>query len=193
MLIKTVSEPHLPELNEDFVNSFGVASGDLEELKRDIRTNMERELEEKIRSNLKDKVFDILLDKNDIEIPKALVDEDIKVLAQRYMLEETSTSEVYETLEEIARQRVKIRLLVSEVVQANKLEPGTEKIDEILNRQASSYEDPERLIQTYRQNEQMMKSVAALALEEQVIDLLLQQMTVKEIPVAFDEVMESAQ
>lgn len=195
VLIKTVSEPHLPELNADFVKSFGVASGDLEDLKRDIRTNMERELEDKIRSNLKNKVFDILLDKNDIEIPKALVDEDIKVLAQRYTLdlEGTLTEEVYEKLQEIARQRVKIGLLVAEVVQANKLEPSSEKIDEILNREASSYDDPEQLIQTYRQNEQMMKSIASLALEEQVIDTLLQQMTVKEIPVTFDEMMESAQ
>ncbi len=193
VLIKTVSEPHLPELNEDFVKSFGVASGDLEELKRDIRANMERELEDKIRSRLKDRVFDILLEKNEIEVPKTLVDAEIKTLSQRYSLDTAPVGELYDRLHEIAERRVRVGLLVAEVVQSNKLEPSSEKVDEILSREASTYDDPERLIQTYRQNEQMMQSISSLALEEQVIDCLLEQMTVKESAATFDEVMGNTQ
>ncbi len=187
--INSVSEPKLPELNEDFVKSFGIMSGDLSELKKDIRENMQRELAEKIKKDIKNKILEVLVEKNNVEIPRALIDSEISTLVQQLSEQKNQALPSDEELEKAATSRVKTGLLVAEVIRVNKLEANQDKIEEILQNVASTYDDADKFIESYRQNKNAMQSVESFALEETVVDFLLSQVKVKQKPASFDEIM----
>ena len=187
--VNSVSEPKLPELNEDFVKSFGVMSGDLSELKKDIRENMQRELAQKIKKDIKNKILEVLVEKNNVEIPRALIDSEISALVQQLSEQKDQELPSNEELEKAATSRVKTGLLVAEVIRVNKLKANPDKIEEILQNVASTYDDADKFIESYRQNKNAMQSVESFALEETVVDFLLSQVKVKQKPASFDEIM----
>lgn len=191
-LIK-VSEPVLPELDDDFARAFGVAEGGADALRTEVRGNMERELEQKLRARTKEQVLERLREANDIEVPKALVDEEItRLMAQatgKRPEELKGLNLPREVFEDRARQRVALGLLIGEVIKANELQLDAERVRETLERVASSYEDPEEVKQAYRKNPSLRNDLEAHVMEDQVVELLLGQMKVKEKQMAFDEVM----
>lgn len=191
--VTQVSEPELPELNDDFAKAFGITEGGIEALRKDVRANMERELEQKIQSIVKDRVLEKLLETNPVETPKALVDEEINRLAAQMTgkrPEELRGLNIpREIFEDQARRRVALGLLIGEVIRTNEITVDPERVRSTLERVASSYEDPQEVIETYRKNPSLRNELESHVLEAQVVDLLLGQMKVQEKPASFDDIM----
>jgi trigger factor len=191
--VSKVAEPVLPELNEELAKSFGVESGDIGRFRDDIRGNMERELTQRIESKLKNQAMDTLLEAHKIEVPAALVEEEIDALRQqaRQGTPAAGNMELPRNLfEEQAKRRVALGLIIAEVVKKNDLKVDPERVKSTIEEMAASYEDPQEVVNFYNSNQQQRASVESLVLENQVVEWVLEQARVEEEPSSFKEVTE---
>ena len=194
--LNAVEEQELPEMTPEFVKKFGVESGEVETLKADIKKNMERELEQTLKANAKDNVLTALVEANEIEVPKALVEGEVNVLrkqaVERYgqqMDPENLPELPAELFTEQAEKRVKIGLVLGEVIKANELKVDQDKVTALIESSASAYENPAEVVEYYKNNKEMMQNMENVALEEQAIDFILEKAKVTEVNKSFDEVM----
>lgn len=193
-----VSEPVLPEVDAEFAKAFGVEDGDVEKMNSDIRANMGKELKQRLKSELKNAVMAGLLDANEIIAPTALVAEEVKALkeqaAQRMGQQQGAESFDMSSLPdeifaEEGSKRVKLGLLVSEVIKAAEIKPDESIIESTLEEMASSYEDPAQVVEYYRQNKQARANLEAMVLEDQVVEHILSQAKVTDKASSFKELM----
>jgi len=154
----TVAEPELPEVDEDFAKSFGVEDGSVEQLRKDIRGNMERELRNKLAELLKKEVMDKLLDANDIQVPKALVDQEAENL-QKQMMEsgnlQGGMSLPKELFEGEAKRRVGLGLVIGETIKKADIKAEADKVTAKIDDIAQTYEDPAEVVNHYNNNPQL--------------------------------------
>jgi trigger factor len=194
IVAKKVEERDLPELTDEFVSLFGIKDGGVDALKAEVRKNMERELKNAVQSKVKEQVLKGLVEQNDVDLPKAMVDQEIDVLRrqamQRFGGNQAQLPQLPADLfEEQAKERVKVGLLLGEVIRGNELKVDEKKVDEIIENNASAYEDPAEVIAYYKGNEEMMQQIRNVALEEQAIEFILAQAKVKAKKTSFDELM----
>lgn len=192
-----VQAANLPEVNDEFAALFGISEGGLEALKTEIRKNMNRELEQALKANVKEQVINGLLANNDIELPKALIDGEVNVLRQqamqRFGSQATNMPELPADLfTEQAARRVKIGLLLGEVIKTNELKAEDERVQGLIATMASAYEDPSEVVAYYNSNKELMQNMRNVALEEQAVEALLKSAKVAEKQVAFEEFMNKA-
>jgi len=193
--VKEVAEQELPELDAEFVRTFGVDSGDLDAFRTDVRKNMEREAEAMIRSDEKRQVMEQLLDTNPIDIPTALIGkeaENLRTEAMRNLgVEEANADDSrvppLEAYLDAAERRVRLSLLVGAIIEENGLvvdrDRVTEKVDEI----CAPYDKPEEISKLYFQNPQLLAQVENAVMEEQVIEWLVSNADLKVVPKKFSE------
>jgi trigger factor len=189
-----VAEPVLPEINDEFAVSLGINEGTVDALRAEVRDNMQRELDNRVRSDLKQKVLDVLVKANDITLPRALIDEEIKLLmqqAQQQMGGNSNFNLPPAVFEDKARERVAMGLLMGEVIKKNDIAADDEGVNEKLREITETYEDQEQTIEQYRKNPQLMRNVAGLVLEDKVLEQLLNELKVNEVQQSFDEVMNA--
>lgn len=193
--INEVAEALLPEIDDEFAQGFGISGGS-EALKDALKENMQRELEEKVKGNIKQQIWDHLLATNDFPVPKALVDSEIENLAKQMNYpgnadENTDDSETKAKLfTEEAQRRVSLGLLIAQLSTKHDIEVDDERVQQQLEKMASSYEDSVGFIQWYRQNPQAMQSIHTLVLEDQVVDFLLEKANVTDKSFEFNELMD---
>ncbi|MCC4784135.1 trigger factor, partial [Vibrio lentus] len=191
--INKVEARELPELNEEFVSKFGAADG-VEGLKAEVRKNMERELKQAVKNRIKEQAIDGLVNENNIDVPSALIDQEIGVLRQQAAQRFGGNTEAADQLprelfEEQAKRRVVVGLLLGEVIKTEELKADDEKVKAIIQEMATAYEDPTEVIAYYEQNEQMMNNMRNVALEEQAIDAIIAKAQVSDKEVSFNELM----
>lgn len=191
-----VEEQTLPELNEEFVKKFGVESGDLATLKADVKKNMQRELEQVLKNTAKDNVLTALVESNDVEVPKALIDGEVNVLRKQAMerygkqMDPNNMPELpAELFTEQAEKRVKVGLLLGEVIKVNELKVDQDKVSALIENAASAYENPAEVVEYYKNNKELMQNMENVALEEQAVDFIIEKAKVTEVNKSFDEVM----
>ncbi len=191
-----VSKPELPEIDEDFAKGFGIEDGDVEKLRSDVRANMEKEKNDRLKAHLKNTVLNGLLEHNEIIAPAALVAEEINSLraqaAQRMnrdMKEVDESSFPDELFREEATRRVQLGLLVGEVIKKEKVELDQALVESTIEEMAVSYEQPDQVREYYRQNQQARSSVESMVLEDQVVAHILEQARVTEKSVGFEDLM----
>lgn len=193
--VSKVEEPVLPEVDEEFAKIFGVSDGGLEALHKEIRSNMEREAEQKIRGALKEQAMNALLEQNSIDIPQAMVKQEAQALLEQTkanMAQSGHSSNMElpaELFEEQARRRVSLGLIVAEVVKANEIKLDEERVRARVEEVAQSYEQPQEVIDYYYSNQEQLASLQNLVIEEQVVDWILEQAKVEDDPIAFDALM----
>ncbi len=192
--IKSVAEQVLPELDEDFVKAFGIEDGSIESFRKDIRDNMERELTQKVKQKNKEKVMDVLLEQHEMAVPTAMIDDEA-----RRMMDETKQNMQQQggpqggfdlpidLFKEQAERRVKLGMLVAEIMSQNSFSPDDDRIRETVELYASSYEKPEEVIEWYYGSPERLDPVRNLVLEDQVVDWLVEQMQVENKTSSFDE------
>ncbi|MEN8132016.1 MAG: trigger factor [Pseudomonadota bacterium] len=193
--VKTVSEPVLPIIDDELAKSFGVKQGGVSALRNEIRKNMERELEQKTKLWIKEQVMEGLHKFNQVELPEAMVKEDIARAREQMMKNPgmTDASKFPDKLfEEDARKRVALWLLVSEIVKAQDIKPDQHRVQQMLEEFAASYEDPQQIIGQYRGDEQAMARVESMVIEEQVVDWVLSKARVKQQDMTYNQVMNSS-
>lgn len=196
IVVNKVEEQKLPELDEDFFKLFGSKEPTLESLKGDVEANMQRELEQAVKANVKEQVLNGLLETNEVAVPKALITGEIAQLRKQAMqrFQQYNSDNQPELPDEVfseqAERRVKIGLLLGEVIKSNKIEVDEERLDSTIETMAASYEDPEEVVNYYKSNEEMMNNIRSVVVEDQAIDFLLESAQVSEKSVKFDEFMK---
>ena len=192
-----VSEPVLPEIDAEFVAGFGVKDGDIDKFRSDVRANMEKERNDRVRQLVKSRVMEGLLEHNEIIAPSALVAEEIKNLRAQAAgrmgrdpgsIDENSFPD--ELFQAEATRRVQLGLLISEVIRVEKIELDQSLVDSAIEEMAISYEEPDQVRTYYRQNQQARSGVEGMVLEDQVVNHILEQAKVTEKPGTFDDLMQ---
>jgi len=191
-----VSKPELPEIDEEFAKGFGVQDGDLEKMRADIRANMEKEKNERLKASLKNKVMSGLLEHNAIIAPSAMVAEEVKNLraqaAQRMGQDPESIDEAgfpSHLFNEEATRRVQLGLLISEIIKQEKIELNQDFVESTIEEMAIAYEQPDQVRDYYRQNQQARSGIEGMVLEDQVVNHILDKAKVTEQEVSFDDLM----
>ena len=188
-----VEARELPEMNDEFVTKFG-AEGGVEGLKAEVRKNMERELAQAVKNKIKEQAINGLVEQNNIDVPSALIDQEVEVLRQQAVQRfggnaDTAPELPRELFEEQAKRRVVVGLLLGEVIKTEELKADDEKVKALINEMASAYEDPTEVVAYYEGNEQMMNNMRNVALEEQAVEAILAKAQVSEKAVGFNELM----
>lgn len=195
--VNSVSAPVLPELNEEFFAQFGIKESTLEGFRAEVRKNMERELRQAIKTKVKNQVMDGLLAANPVEVPKALLENEVNRLrvqaVQQFGGNIKPDQLPAELFEEQAKRRVVLGLIVAEVVKQYELKPDDAKVREVIEEMASAYQEPEQVIAWYYKNDQQLNEVRSVVLEEQVVDTVLQKATVTDKSVSYEEAVKPAQ
>ncbi len=155
---------------------------------------MERELEQRIKSRVKQSVMEGLHEIHEIDLPKSLVKDEIQQVRNE-MAQNSQGADLSslpdEMFEEQAARRVKLGLIVGEVITVNKLEKDQTKVDEMLQTLAASYEDPQALIEYYRTNQQAMQTIEASVMEEMIVDWVLEKAKIKDEKMKFSDLVNS--
>ncbi|AYN15413.1 trigger factor [Pseudomonas monteilii] len=195
--VNSVAAPVLPELNEEFFAQFGIKESTLEGFRTEVRKNMERELRQAIKTKVKNQVMDGLLAANPIEVPKALLENEVNRLrvqaVQQFGGNIKPEQLPAELFEEQAKRRVVLGLIVAEVVKQFELKPDDAKVREMIEEMASAYQEPEQVIAWYYKNDQQLNEVRSVVLEEQVVDTVLQKATVTDKSVSYEDAVKPAQ
>jgi trigger factor len=180
--VEEVAEPRLPDVDTEFMSAFGVTDGDMEHFRADVRGNMERELRQRIEAKVKSQVMDALIEVNPVELPAVLVAEEIQALkGQTRQAAGTGSMELPDELfADSAERRVKLGLVVAEVVKRHELTPKPERVRALVEEMAATYERPEDVINYYYSDPQRLSSMEALAMEELVVERMLESAEVVE-------------
>jgi trigger factor len=193
LTIHKVEEQQLPELTDEFCKHYGVEEGGITQLRKEVEENMRHELKESVRARLKRQVFDSIFAANPIEVPKVLVEEQVRNMqvetGRRMGARDVSQLPPAAQFQDAARQRVAMGLLISEVVKLAKIEVDRAKVQERLVDMAQNYPEPDQVIKAYRDNAQLRNQLESGVLEEQVADWLLERAKTTEQPATFKEVM----
>ncbi len=193
--VKSVAEPVLPEIDDAFCAAFGVKEGGAEALRLEVRKNMERELAQSIKRRVKQQVMDGLLAANEVPLPKALVEEEAQRVRQQFsqqMRGAKADQLPLDIFKPEAERRVKLGLLVAELVKSEGLKVDAVRVDALLDDIAASYEDPAEVKVYYKSHPELMQNLEALAVEDLVVEHVLAKAKVTDKPMSFDEVVKPA-
>jgi trigger factor len=195
-----VEEPVLAEVDEAFIKAYGIEEGSVESFRADVKNNMERELEQALRSKLKGSVMDALYEKIQLTVPNTLVDVEVENLMKPYI--ETAKRQKMkledlklprDSFEEQARRRVALGLILGEVIQKESIKLDNDKVRSTIEEMAKSYERPDDVISWYYSDESRLNEVQQMVLENQVVDWLVAQAKVSDEAVNFNDVMDKQQ
>jgi len=191
--VKEVAEPVLPELDEEFCKTFGVAEGGIPKLREDVAANMRRELEQNLRTRNKAAVMEKLHQANPIDVPNALVEAQVRDMQLESMrrsgIKDASKAPPREPLLEPARRRVALGLIFNDVIRRESLVLDPSRTNARLDEMVGAYGDAAALKRAYQQNADAMRQVESLALEDQVVDWILDHAKVRLVVSSFKEVM----
>ncbi|MBD1575527.1 MULTISPECIES: trigger factor [Vibrio] len=196
--LSKVETRELADIDDEFVAKFGVKEGGVDALKAEVRKNMERELKQAIKGRIKEQAINGLVEQNAMDVPSALIDQEVEVLRQQASQRfggnpEAAAQLPRELFEEQAARRVKVGLLLGEVIKTEELKADDDRVKALIEEMATAYEDPSEVIAYYEQNEQMMNNIRNVALEDQAIDAIIAKANVSDKEVSFNELMNQQQ
>ncbi|MDX1800725.1 MAG: trigger factor [Marinobacter sp.] len=195
--IKQVEEPVLPELNKEFFEKFGIDAEDEATFRDEVQKNMARELKQAISTKVKNDVVEGLLASTELELPQALIDQEIDRLrqdaVQRFGGQMDPKQLPAELFQDQASRRVKTGLLFQEVIKKNELKAAPEKVDEKIQEIASTYEQPDEVVAHFNSDPQQKQQIESVVLEDAVVDFVLEQAKVTEKKVKYEEAVQAAQ
>lgn len=191
--VNAVDEPVLPEVDADFARSFGVEDGDVERFRADVRANMERELKQRIKARTKESVMDLLVSENAIDIPSVLVSEEVRSLKEQMRQNlGGGRMELPDNLfEDSARRRVALGLIIAEIVKKNGIVANSASVREAVEEMASTYEQPQEVVDYYYADRKRLAPVESLVLEDRVVDWVLGQVAVEDEATTFQQLTGS--
>jgi trigger factor len=194
--VKKVEMPQLPELDAEFAKGLGVEDGDLVKMRAEVKTNLEREVKKRLQARVKHQVMEALLAVNPLDVPSALVETESQQMAENAKRDMTSRGMDMKNIPvdptwftEQATRRVKLGLLLAEVVKTKELHAKPEQVRAIVDDFAETFEDPKEVVRWYYADPQRLGEAEALAIENNVVDWVLANAKVSEKTVAFDELM----
>jgi trigger factor len=196
--VKQVEEPKLPALDEAFAKQLGVADGDLDKMRVEVRANIEREVKKRVEGRLKAQALNALLAAAPIELPKSLVEMETRQLVEQAAGELRAKGLKLEQLpfdpqafETSARRRVALGLIIGTLKDAEKLQPKPADVRKLIEAESQSYENPAEVVRWFYMQPQRLSEMESLALESNVVQWVLSKATVEDKAMAFDDLMEA--
>jgi len=200
--INAVEESELPEINEEFLKTFGVTDGSVDTFRDELKSNMQRELEKNIKAKIKSDVMDALLVENTFDIPNTMIDAESERVAQQ-MNEQMKMNQGNQVpngmqpfeagqFKEQGRRRVALGLILSEVIKDNDLKAPADKVRAEIESIAGTYHDPKEVIAWYYQDKNRLQEIESMVLEDQVVDWVLDHAQVTDNMTTFDEIMRDS-
>jgi trigger factor len=191
--VKLVEERSLPELDDEFCKAYGVEEGGIERLRTEVQENMQRELADAVRARVKKQVLDGLLAANPLELPKSMVDAQVRDLqvdaARRMGARDASQIPAPEGFQDAARRRVALSLLIGEIIRDANIQVDQAQVQARFEELAQQYPDSGQALQQYRANPQFRRQMESAVLEDQVIDWITQRAQVADKSSSFKEIM----
>jgi trigger factor len=190
-----VAEQQLPEVDEEFIKALGVASGSSDDFRQDVRANMTREVDSRIKAETKRQLMEQLINANPIDLPAVLVQREAAGLRDESMRNlgiteaEDPKAPGVEAFREAAERRVRLGLLVSAVIEENALEVDRERVKQKIDEMCAPYDQPDEIRKLYYQNAQLLSQIENLVMEDQVVEWLVSRATVSDKVTGFKELM----
>ncbi|OZB44723.1 MAG: trigger factor [Thiomonas sp. 14-66-4] len=200
LTVLKVEAPRLPELDADFAKALGIADGDMQKLRDDIRKNLEREIASRLAARNKQAAMEALLKVNSVDLPSSIVNSEIEQLmaSARRDLQSRGVKDAdklplsADLFREQAERRVRLGLIVAELVKQNELHAKPEQVRAHVESLAASYETPQDVIRWYYGDAQRLSEVESLVIENNVADFVFAQAKTTDKALSFDDVMQSA-
>ena len=193
--LKEVGVPEMPEVDDEFIKTFGIEDGSVESFRKEIQTSLERERDQRSRAKIRQSVLEALMKDNEFEAPSALVDEEINrsIAAVRQQLQQQGLPhdapiDRANYLDE-AYRRVRLGLAMHGVVKRLEIKPDPDLVRERITEMGSSYSDPDQFLKWYYEDKSRLAQIESVVVEEQAIDALLQEANVSDTTVSFEEFM----
>lgn len=197
--LNKIEVPQLPELDSEFAKMLGVTDGDTQKMRSEIQLNLEREVAKRTRAKLKDQIMQSLLDTTKIDAPNVLIDQEKKRLIEEARQNFETRGMKFddamikpELFQSKAEYRIKLGLILSELVKTHDLKAQPEQIRKVVEESAQGYENPEEVIKWHYSSPDNLKEVEAVVLEDNVVTWALQQVKVVDKTTTFDQLMEIA-
>ena len=195
--VNSVSAPKLPELNSDFAKALGVKDGNVEKMQADIKSNLEREIANRAKSITKNNVMDALIKAGEFDVPMAMVNEDIERLQQNARADlrargipvDDKMTLPADIFTDRATRRVRLGLLIAEIVKTNSLQATPEQVQAHVENIAAAYEDPQGFVKWYMGDAQRKSEIEAITMEDNVVEWALKQAKVTAKDISFEELM----
>lgn len=195
--VSEVAAPKLPEIDAEFAKSLGVADGDVEKMRAEVKANLEREVRLRLKAKTKDQVLQALLDVTPVDAPKSLIQSEVQALKQqalqnmagRGMPVQDASALPDAIFEAQAQRRVSLGLIMGEVVRTNNLQARPEQVRAAVDLQAQSYEHPQEVVKWFYQQPDRLRDIEAIVLEENVVEWALGVAKSQDKPITFDELM----
>jgi trigger factor len=194
--VNTVANKELPELNDEFFKLYGVEEGGEAKFREDIQANMERELRNAIRTKVKNRIMNQLFELNKVELPAALVTNEITNLKQQMVQQFGGGQEIDlsmrpdDMFKEKAERRAALGIIVSELVKVEEITPDEVQVRARIDEIASTYEQPKEVVDYYYSKPELLSSVEAVVLEDQVTELVLAKAKVKEEVLSYEDAVK---
>ena len=192
--VNEVLTPKLPELNEEFFKSTGIEAADVESYKKEVRTKLEEDLENILKGKVKQSLFDALIAVNEFEVPSAMIDSEISNMkqdtARRMGMDPKEIKEDLfpnETFSDEATKRVKVGILLNKIIEDKELKPDADKVKEIIEERAKNYKDPQQVINYFYSDDEQLRNIESISLEEQVVDALLSEAKSTEENISYED------
>jgi len=199
LTVTKLEEPQLPELDAEFAKTLGVADGDLDKMRREIRANVERETAKRVDARVKAQILDALLKATPLELPKSLVQMEAQQLVERAGadLQARGLKPGQIPLDpaaftETAKRRVALGLIIGELARSENLQPKPAEVRAIVEQEAQTYESPAEVVKWFYMQPQRLSEMEGVALEANVVKWVLSKVNVEDKPVAFDDLMGAA-
>jgi trigger factor len=195
--VKKIEAAHLPEVNEALAKSLGIADETVEGLRSDIRKNLEREVKFRLLARNKNAVMEALVANAELDIPNASVQAEVERLIegaradlkQRGIKDAEKAPIPDDIFRPQAEKRVRLGLVVAELVRSNELQAKPEQLKAHIEELAASYEKPQEVVRWYLGDNRRMAEVEAVVIENNVTEFVLSRAKVTEKEIAFDELM----
>ena len=191
--VHSVEERKLPELDEEFCKTYGVEEGGIERLRQEVEENMRRELSDAVSGRVKKQVMDALLAANPVEVPRSLVDSQVRELqidaGRRMGAQDVSQLPPPDSFVEPARRRVALSLLINEIIKTGNITLDQQQVQTRFEELSQQFPDANQALQSYRTNPQIRRQMEASVLEDQVVAWLLERARIIDRPSSFKELM----
>jgi trigger factor len=192
--VKSVEEPSLPALDDEFCRTFGVTEGGIPKLREEVAANMRRELEQTLRNRTRAAILEKLLEVNPIDVPNTLIESQVRDMQLEAMrrsgAKDASQAPPPQPFVEPARRRAALGLILADIIRRENLKPDPARVNARLDEMVGNYGDAAAVKRAYQQNPDAMRQVENLALEDQVVDWVLAHAKVHEVPSSFKELMK---
>jgi len=187
--VKKVEESAMPEVDEEFAKTFGVESGDVDQLKTEIKANMVRELSKRLNVLLKQSVMDGLVDANPIDVPSATVKEEAEALKKQADVQSPDNASSVDAFMADAKRRVQLGMILAEVAKVSSLDIDAEMVKSRVDEMSKDYDDPDEFVNYYMGNQELLQGVQTLVMEDMVVNWIVDQAAVTANSSNFDDVM----